>query len=107
MTVAHYNAGNVTNITNVATMKGMANMTNVTTKKLAGYYFVIHNETFSKVGITQDIVAPLWSGVVAGAVLVTVCGLCVALFCSSYRQRTAIQPAYEGLPLITVKTMRR
>ena len=95
------------NMTNMTNMTNVTNVTNVTTKKLAGYYFVIHNETFSKVGITQDIVAPLWSGVVAGAVFVTVCVLCVALLCSSYRQRTAIQPAYEGLPLITVKTMRR
>jgi len=74
-------------------------------------YAVIHNETFSGVGITEDTVAPLWSdllaGVLAGAVLFAVCGVCVVLFCSSFRQRTAAQLAYEGLPLITVKTMQR
>lgn len=82
-------------------------MSAMSTKRVAGYYLVIHNETFAGVGITEDIVAPLWIGVLSGVVLVAVCGMCVALFCLSYRQRTAMQPAYEGLPLITVKTMRR
>ena len=85
----------------------VVNMSVLSTKRVAGYYFAIHNETFSSVGITEDIVAPLWTGVLAGAVLVAVCGMCAVLFCSSYRQRTAMQPAYEGLPLITVKTVRR
>lgn len=84
-----------------------ANMSTMSTKVVAGYYFVIHNETFSNVGVTEDIVAPLWTSLLAGVVLVAVCGMCVVLFCSSYRQRTAIQPAYEGLPLIMAKTMRR
>lgn len=99
----------IMNYTHVVKMNSTnaTNMSAMATKRATGYYFVIHNETFSRVGVTEDIVAPLWSGVAAGAVLVAVCGLCVVLFCSSYRQRTAMQPAYEGLPLITVKTMRR
>jgi len=76
-------------------------------KKVHGYYFVIPNDTLYRIGITEDIVASLWSGVLAGAVLVAACGVCAILFCSSYRKRTAMQPAYEGLPLTKVKTMRR
>lgn len=75
-------------------------------KKVTAPYFVIHNETFSGVGITEDVVAPLWTGVLVGVVLMGVCSVCIVLVCS-YRQRRATHPTYEGLPLITARTMRR
>ena len=77
-------------------------------KKVTAPYFmwVEHNETFSGTGITEDVMAPLWSGVLAGVVLMGMCSVCIVLFCS-YRQRRATQLTYEGLPLITAKTMRR
>lgn len=70
-------------------------------------HLVRHNETFGSIGTPRDISAPLWSGVIAGAALVVVCcGLMVACR-SNCAQRHRMQPAYEGLPLITVKSMRR
>ena len=80
---------------------------NKAARRVVDYYFVARNKTSLVAGNTDDTVASLWGGLLAGAVLVGVGGVCMVILCYRYRQRTARQPAYEGLPLIIVKTVRR
>lgn len=70
-------------------------------------HIVFHNETFASLGMTHDITAPLWSGILAGSLLVCLFCTLIVVSCSGCAQKRKMQPAYEGLPLIKVKTTRR
>lgn len=68
---------------------------------------VIHNETFSRVGVSEDIVTPLWWGVFSGVLAACISFACLCACCSVYRYNRAVHHTYEGLPLIKVKYTSR
>jgi len=74
--------------------------------KTIGVPVLIQNGTITVSGVT-NLSAPLWSGVLVGAALSVAACLCLVACCSRCSDNSTLQPAYEGLPLITVKTMHR
>ena len=94
------------NITNksIASLAGIASVPQWA--KTIGMPMTIQNGTITVSGVT-NLSAPLWGGVLVGAVFSAVACLCVVVCCSRCSENSTLQPAYEGLPLITVKTMRR